>query len=604
MSGVQRMSVVPPEVLRARHTAAGARALMAVCGIVAVLTEHSLTESRVAVVSGFAVILATAVVQLRTPSTDWLKVEESLAPVAAVLIVGLGSERVTIVSLLWLCAVASGVLARGGRVWWVGRAVLLTALLLPIVRLGHVSVVYGAFSVSALALLLTCGRVTQELRAMGAKARYDADHDGLTGALSRTAFRAALERVAEASTPEDGAAVLMLDLSNFGAINKSSGHAAGDQALVSVVPRIQAAIGEDGIVGRLGGDEFAAVLAGVDARAAVRRLLDDLEGGDAQHPALTASVGLAMMPEHGRDAETLLRTVDVALRVAKRMGRHQLSVYAGEPLSAGPGGAAATLRRLIAGDGLEMAVQPIVSIRDGRVHAYEALARFRASTTSSPLYWFELANELSLRDELELACLREALSLLERRPPGTLLSVNLSGSLLLDPRTAALLTGGRERNGLILELTENSLLEDTPGVHAEIARLQRAGIRIAVDDMGAGYSGLRQVTTVRPTYLKLDRSLIGGIDADPDRGALVSALLGYARQTGGHLVAEGVETAAELETLTALGVELIQGYLLGRPAAPWPPAKLDALRASTPPAGRRWSPPARVAAPPDGGARA
>jgi EAL domain-containing protein (putative c-di-GMP-specific phosphodiesterase class I) len=88
--------------------------------------------------------------------------------------------------------------------------------------------------------------------------------------------------------------------------------------------------------------------------------------------------------------------------------------------------------------------------------------------------------------------------------------------------------------------------------------------------MGAGYSGLRQITTVRPSYLKLDRSLISGIDTDPDRGALVSAMLGYARQTGGHLVAEGVETHEELETLLDLGVELIQGYYLGRPGVPWP----------------------------------
>jgi diguanylate cyclase len=564
--------VVPPEVLRARRTAAGARALMAMCGMVAVLTQRDLASAPVAVFAGFTVILVTAAVQLRAPGTDWLKVEESLAPVAGVLIIGLGSEQVTIVALLWLGAVASGVLARGGRVYWVGPTLMLTALALPIVRLGSVSIAYGAFCLSAIALLITCGRVTEELRTMGAKARHDADHDGLTGALSRMAFRAALERIAAACTPADQAAVLMLDLDNFGAINKANGHAAGDHALVSVVPRIRAAIGDGGIVGRLGGDEFGAVFSGTDPRAAAQRLLDDLAAGDGRHPALVASVGIATIPEHGREAETLLRTVDVALRVAKRMGRCQVSVYAGEPLSAGPGGAAATLRRLIAGDGLEMAVQPIVAIRDGRVHAYEALARFRGRTTSSPLYWFELANELGLRDELELACLREALTLLGHQPAGTLLSVNLSGSLLLDPRTSELLAGKADRGRLILELTENSLLEDTPGVHAEIARLQRAGIRIAVDDMGAGYSGLRQVTTVRPTYLKLDRSLISGIDADHDRGALVTALLGYAHQTGGHLVAEGVETAAELETLRELGVELVQGFLLGRPGRPWPEA--------------------------------
>jgi EAL domain-containing protein (putative c-di-GMP-specific phosphodiesterase class I) len=138
---------------------------------------------------------------------------------------------------------------------------------------------------------------------------------------------------------------------------------------------------------------------------------------------------------------------------------------------------------------------------------------------------------------------------------------------------------------VILEITENSLLEDTPGVVAEMERLIGDGLNFAVDDMGAGYSGLRQITAVRPSYLKLDRSLISGIDSDPDRGALVSAMLGYVRQTGGHLIAEGVETEAELDTLRRLGVTLIQGYLLGRPAAPWPgvdvpaglaPAALDA----------------------------
>jgi EAL domain-containing protein (putative c-di-GMP-specific phosphodiesterase class I) len=175
-----------------------------------------------------------------------------------------------------------------------------------------------------------------------------------------------------------------------------------------------------------------------------------------------------------------------------------------------------------------------------------------------------------VRDRLELACLRAALGYLHVRPGGAALTVNLSGPLLLDPRTAELLDATGDLDGLILELTENSLLEDTPGLHAEISRLLALGVRFAVDDMGAGYSGLRQITTLRPTYLKLDRSLISGIDADPDRGALVTAMLGYARQTNGHLVAEGVETAAELETLRALGVDLVQGYYLARPAWPWP----------------------------------
>jgi EAL domain-containing protein (putative c-di-GMP-specific phosphodiesterase class I) len=142
--------------------------------------------------------------------------------------------------------------------------------------------------------------------------------------------------------------------------------------------------------------------------------------------------------------------------------------------------------------------------------------------------------------------------------------------LLLDPRTHDLLDVQPALEGLIIELTENSLLEDTAGLHAAIAKLHALGVRIAIDDMGAGYSGLRQITMVRPTYLKLDCLLIKDIDRDPDRGALVSALIGYATQTGGYLVAEGVETAAELETLEQLGVTLVQGFFLGKPAPPWP----------------------------------
>ena len=287
--------------------------------------------------------------------------------------------------------------------------------------------------------------------------------------------------------------------------------------------------------------------------------------------AVPASAGMAFIPRDGLDADALLRAGDVALRVAKRSGGRQLSVYAGESFSDhGPGGARETLERLIAGDGLTMVVQPIVAVPDGRLHAFEALARFRTGGASSPLHWFALADELGVRDRLELACLRAALGLFDARPAGSALSVNLSGPLLLDPRVLALFARLGPLDGLIVEVTENNLLEDTPGLRAGIAGLLARGMRFAVDDMGAGYSGLRQITAVRPSYLKLDRTLVSGVDLDADRGALIAAMVGYARQTGGHIVAEGVETAAELDTLVALGVGLIQGYHLGRPAPPWP----------------------------------
>jgi diguanylate cyclase (GGDEF)-like protein len=563
---------MPAGLRRARRSAAVARASLAIAGAVIAIADAPMARHHphrpVLVLIGFGIILATALVQLVAPRAEWVKVEESLAPVSAILIIGLGPERITTVWLLWLVAVACGVLARGGRVYWVGRAMLLASLALPIVRFGQITLTYACVCLAAITLLLICGRVTQELRAMLDKARYDADHDDLTGALNRAAFRRALDALL--ARGGEGAVVL-LDLDNFGAINKSAGHAAGDAALRRVAEHLNRAAGDIGIPGRLGGDEFAVLLTGPDPEDVARRMLADVIAKPAAGPTVAASVGMARFPRDGEDAESLLRAVDVALRVAKRTGISQLSVYAGDPIAGrGPGGAHDALERLVGGEGLEMAVQPIVSVPDGTVHAYEALARFRLGSSSNPLHWFALADEFAMRDRLELACLRAGLNLLDHLPAGARLSVNLSGPLLLDPRTSDLLRQTPHLDRLILEITENSLLEDTPGVLAEIERLIAEGLSFAVDDMGAGYSGLRQITTVRPDYIKLDRSLISGIDTDPDRGALVSAMLGYVRQTGGHLIAEGVETEAELQTLLALGVTLIQGYLLGRPAAPWP----------------------------------
>ena len=155
--------------------------------------------------------------------------------------------------------------------------------------------------------------------------------------------------------------MLLLDLDNFGAINKSAGHAAGDTALRRVVEHLARVAADTGIVGRLGGDEFAVILTGAVPEQVARRILADIIAKPESGPALGASIGMAQFPRDGEDAESLLRAVDVALRVAKRTGISQLSVYAGDPIAGrGHGGAHDALERLISGEGLEMAVQPIV----------------------------------------------------------------------------------------------------------------------------------------------------------------------------------------------------------------------------------------------------
>ena len=555
-------------IRRARRTAACARAVMAIAAIVAIITEPweaGVGSSGHWALAGFGIILATAAVQLLIPRRGLLAVEESLAPVSALLIIGDGPARATIVSLLWLAAVACGVLARGGRQHWVGRALLLLSLALPLIMHPGLHQPFADLCVAAIALLLTCGRVTRELRAIAEQARWEADHDGLTGAFSRPAFRSALETLARAEREGSDAALFMIDLDHFRSINKARGHSAGDAILVMVADRLGELSGERGLLGRLGGDEFAVVVRSTDPEAAARALIDELAA------TVPLSIGIARVGQDGYEAESLLRAGDVALRVAKRGGAGHVESYSGESLSDdGPGGARRSLERLINGDGLSIVVQPIVDISRGQAHAYEALARFDAGSTSSPLHWFALADELDSRDLLELACLRAALERFGERPAGTSLSVNISGSLLADPRTHAILAEHDDLHGLIIELTENSVVDDTSGLTVHIGELSRRGAQIALDDMGAGYSGLTQMMTVRPDYLKLDRGLISGIDADPDRAALVAAMLGYAEHTGGRLVAEGVETEAELETLRGLGVTLIQGFYLGRPGPGWP----------------------------------
>lgn len=214
-------------------------------------------------------------------------------------------------------------------------------------------------------------------------------------------------------------------------------------------------------------------------------------------------------------------------------------------------------------------MQPIVDLQSGRVRAYEALTRFTGSEPESPAHWLALAQSMGMRVDLELACLEQALGLLEHLPGGAQLSVNLSAVALHAPRTLELLNR-HPAERIIVELTEESLGRDLRGLRTGLAPLLARGMKLAVDDMGAGYSNLRQVVELSPSLLKLDRTLVHGIDRDPAQRLLIDALTGYAQRTGAEMVAEGIETQAELEIVRTLGIAYGQGYLLGAPAAPWP----------------------------------
>jgi diguanylate cyclase (GGDEF)-like protein len=574
---VPAISETDPHVLRARRTAAYTRAALGLAGIALILLQRTLLTHPLLGILGFATITLSAVGQRVAPNLSWVRVEESLAGVAAILIVGLESQRVTVLSLLWLGAVACGVMARGGRVHWIGRTVVLSALALPVIREGHLGADHAGLCVASAGLLMTSGRLTRELNHLLQQARYDADHDGLTGLLSRTAFRSDLEQAAAGATEQSPISLLLIDLERFRIVNKTLGHAAGDALLATVGARIREIVGPGHSVGRLGGDEFAVILPGEDSLPVARALLEAMPPhSEEDSRPISACLGVAQTPRDGESADALLRAGDIALRVAKRSGLGgQISTYTGDSLSGtGEQSARYVLSRLIEGKGLTMAVQPIVDLHTGKIHAYEALARFGRRRTDSPLHWLSVAEEFGERDLLERACLKVALELFARRPRGVRMSVNLSAPVLFDRRTLCMLESPEDLSDLIIEVTEEALVQNDAQLQTAIRPLRERGATLAVDDMGAGYSGLRQITTVHPGYLKLDRSLVSTIDSDSDRQALVGALVGYAEHVGSLLVAEGMETLAELDTLIDLGVPLAQGFYLGRPARPWPEVQI------------------------------
>lgn len=212
----------------------------------------------------------------------------------------------------------------------------------------------------------------------------------------------------------------------------------------------------------------------------------------------------------------------------------------------------------------DIVYQPICAITPFGVTGYEALCRFRREPYQSPDIWFSNADAVGLGADLELAAFEKALGALDRLPPPLYLSVNVSPATITSGRLRPLLdTLPLDR--LVLEVTEHDSVSDYSNLVDTLAPLRAAGLRLAVDDTGAGYSSLQHIVQIAPDLIKLDMSLTQRIDTDPARRALASALIFFARETGAQLVAEGVETQAELDTLRLLGVNKAQGYLLGRP---------------------------------------
>ena len=214
---------------------------------------------------------------------------------------------------------------------------------------------------------------------------------------------------------------------------------------------------------------------------------------------------------------------------------------------------------------LPMVYQPVADMSTGRVVGVEALSRFPGEPFRPPDVWFAEAERVGFGVDLQLLAIQHSLGALEKLPPDVFLAVNLTPPVVLAPaqRLLRMTEGALDR--LVLELTEQVPVEDYEVLNKAIAPLRERGARLAVDDTGAGYAGLRHLIALAPEIVKLDRSLTSGVDRDPARRALAGALVHFGRDIGAHVVAEGVETDSELEVLRALEVPWGQGYRIARP---------------------------------------
>ncbi len=420
-----------------------------------------------------------------------------------------------------------------------------------------------------------------------ARLAHMARHDALTGLPNRTLFNERMvETLAEASArppqPDDpGTAVLCLDLDRFKAVNDALGHDTGDALLREVTRRAGSVIaGSAATLSRLGGDEFALLIPRVrpeQAGTLAKRLIDAVGQGyeiDGQRVDVGLSVGISLSPGDGHDSAQLLRAADMALYRAKAEGRGTFRFF--EPEMDARMKARRRLeldlRQALATGQFELHYQPLVSLDTDRISAFEALVRWRHPTRGlvPPADFIPLAEEIALIVPLGEWVLREACREAATWSGDVRVAINLSpvqfqSADLVATVASALAEAELDPRRLELEITEGVLLQNSEATLAILHRIKALGVRIAMDDFGTGYSSLGYLRTFPFDKIKIDRSFIADIATRADAVAIVRAVTSLGASLGIATVAEGIETAEQLERLRAEGCTEVQGYLFSRP---------------------------------------
>ncbi len=411
-------------------------------------------------------------------------------------------------------------------------------------------------------------------------------HDSLTGLPNRRLFQDRLSlAVAQAHRNTQRLAVLFLDLDRFKSVNDSLGHAAGDRLIQDVAERLRTCLREGDTVARLGGDEFTLLLPGVaqvvDAARVAEKVLDALRVPfliEDRELLATASIGISLYPEDGRDADRLVKSADAAMYRAKQQGRdnYQLCAPALNATALERLALEGSLRHAVGQDELVLHYQPVLDLASGRVRAMEALLRWRHPELGliPPADFIPLAEMTGLVIAfspwvLRTAC-AQAREWQDAGHPGLGVAVNLSARQfqhhdLVGQVRRALEETKLEARFLELEISETSAMQGPEANVPTLRALKALGVRIAIDDFGTGCSSLSYLRRFPIDALKIDRSFTAEITRDPDDAAVANVVIALAHTLKLRVVAEGVETDDQLAFLTARRCDQAQGYLFGAP---------------------------------------
>ncbi|WP_352758583.1 EAL domain-containing protein [Mesorhizobium sp. M0217] len=421
-----------------------------------------------------------------------------------------------------------------------------------------------------------------------------AHYDTLTDLPNRSMFRERLDQAMAGDTP---LAIFSLDLDRFKAVNDTWGHPAGDWLLKCVAERLRHSLRSDtDVVARLGGDEFAILQfnpkGATDAEQLAKRIVAVVsqpfrDKGRDMHVGI--SLGIALYPGDGKDADTLLKNADMALYSGKSEGRNVYRFFE-------PGMDALVRARLALETDLETALkrrefvlefQPITNIASGKIVGAEALMRWNSPTRGlvAPDDFIAAAEDSGLIVPLGEWALKQACSVAAGWPPGMRIAVNVSAVQIRSADFArsvisALAVSGVPASRLELEITETVLMDESETVLKTLRQLRELGIRIALDDFGTGYSSLGYLRRFPVDKIKIDRSFIHDID-NKDTAAIVRTIIGLGAELGITVTAEGVETEAQLDILRKAGCVEAQGFLIGMPSKAADMARLLKTRAAS-----------------------